>query len=1081
MKTNKITWILFTSLLFFSACSGDQSDVVDINELATTASFDIAAITATKADAIGRGSNKYWAEIPSQKSVTFKLCLMDKTLQIPLQHQKLSIQSPFDTVTKETNTAGCTTFNETFDVDFFNQERLIDYPIEVTGIGGHPGKQRVRLTVNPWSENLNTLVYDQRFDDLPNLRINKDDNLQEAPLKAMNIALSFFNNGFNNDTQSAFYNFRLGHEVYSWRLDLEGNLVQRKLQSGHFQISAELIEERENNFTKISSTTLESVLKAGLIQENLEFHFPRGFQHHPDSRFYLHYTLKPIGLDIKEHTGIFPLASLNGSSEGSLTDLSEFPLELTGAPYKSEAIASKADEQESEIIVNNSGITIASVNVGEGLLLPGEHRLSTQRIRRHPVEICLVDTLSANGNRPLPNTQISLKATQNGIDDSNEERLHQTNINGCFQSYLLLSYDYLSCEKYFEMNYTISIQDGRYRDQNVHGKVAINPFNSADLFYDLNLAQTPPTSTCEAPHLMATQFSYTNEGSVRDGFYINRDLNLTLKKRYSFVFKPQFTRANAYQEIKNPENLYQGKLKIVTSLFAPKNATVDRHDFVEEEWDYLTTSEVIGEIKPDGLIQGDIDLSFHLSEILFLGFQNTLVVSVYPTEGINLKPVHFMVPFHAIVAGGNFTPRLLKLDYSEELAQKTRFTLKRDKKVPGLHTNKNFSLHDQSELSPLERYKKELERLAQKDETSLITGSYEDFNKHLPLDGKDWKGREQFKSTLTKNEFRTLATNIGDIPKSYLSRFCRLFSHVPQKNDRRTIFFGNSNDFIGGEEYQECLKNPSEHIEITPMSFVEEIIGNKLSEEHDGHQFDYYQARFIQDEEGKIRRGNAYFAAYGDRSSIDWGERQSKSIQHSYSYGLEGPSMLFIGTSESHTSAQETYQVKNTAEMRAAFNRYYTSRDLIDLTYNSVTLEFPARMKDCITIRSKTGKKNLYNYCRKDSRIKRMQETWFFIGDTNTQNHGVLSDGNIVGDSNRQQVIRGKQNFNLLWDAYETEDALLVVEELGTVTVGDAFTKYINREKGLIPFENKYDHSFPGMMIPVSHEPTRSCNGCQDP
>jgi hypothetical protein len=138
-------------------------------------------------------------------------------------------------------------------------------------------------------------------------------------------------------------------------------------------------------------------------------------------------------------------------------------------------------------------------------------------------------------------------------------------------------------------------------------------------------------------------------------------------------------------------------------------------------------------------------------------------------------------------------------------------------------------------------------------------------------------------------------------------------------------------------------------------------------------------------------------------------------------------------------------------------------------------------MKDCITIRSKTGKKNLYNYCRKDSRIKRMQETWFFIGDTNTQNHGVLSDGNIVGDSNRQQVIRGKQNFNLLWDAYETEDALLVVEELGTVTVGDAFTKYINREKGLIPFENKYDHSFPGMMIPVSHEPTRSCNGCQDP
>jgi hypothetical protein len=191
--------------------------------------------------------------------------------------------------------------------------------------------------------------------------------------------------------------------------------------------------------------------------------------------------------------------------------------------------------------------------------------------------------------------------------------------------------------------------------------------------------------------------------------------------------------------------------------------------------------------------------------------------------------------------------------------------------------------------------------------------------------------------------------------------------------------------------------------------------------------------------------------------------------------------MLFVGSSERHSKVEETYKVKNTAEMRAAFNRNYTSRDIIDLTYNSLTLEFTVRKRDCITLRSKKNVPIAYNFCRKRARMSRVDETWFFIGDTNLERHGIISDGNLKGDRNRNQVVRGQQNFNLMWDDFEKDDALLVVREIGTITPGDAFDKYISKEKGLIPFENRYDHSFPGMMLPFSHKPTSSCNDCPDP
>ncbi|MCR9205220.1 MAG: hypothetical protein NXH75_11615, partial [Halobacteriovoraceae bacterium] len=292
---------------------------------------------------------------------------------------------------------------------------------------------------------------------------------------------------------------------------------------------------------------------------------------------------------------------------------------------------------------------------------------------------------------------------------------------------------------------------------------------------------------------------------------------------------------------------------------------------------------------------------------------------------------------------------------------------------------------------------------------------------------------------------------------------------------------GQTTPELGGDNFKNCQENPDQYIELVPMSFIENILGNQNEVQVDNRDHNYYKARFKRDEEGKIRRGNAFFAAYGDRSSINWGERKATGLERSYSYGSEavGLSMLFVGASESYTSSEEKFRVVNTAEMKAAFNRNYTSRDVIDLTYNSLTLGVTVEKRDCVTITSKKKIPLAYQICRNSSRKSPLQETWFLISDTNMEKHGIISDGNLPGDKNRSQVIRGQQNFNILWDKFESNDTYLLVKEVGTRTAGDAYQKYLTRDN-ILPFESQYDHSFPGMIIPATHKPTTSCNDCPD-
>ena len=1085
-------------LSLFVACS--KSEIKDKSFLATTSTFDVHQITPIATSTIKEKSKSPWSEIPFKRIVTFKSCIFDVALQIPIQNESISIKTPINEHLSKTNSLGCFSWNEEFKFAFLSQERLLDYPVKVSLNRGGEGNRSIDIKINPWSEKLNEVLFDSRFQGIPQfeeLPLSPNGEVVNTSFTLQDININFLPGVYDSEKSTALFSFNLSSSIIGNRRDLQGDIKNFKIQRGVFNLKISLIEQLGDEFKKVAETVQQISPIAGKIQESLNFYINRGFQNHPDSSFYLYFELTPKGLSKRyfknnrfpPHKGIMPLTGLIGSTQGVLEPLKDFPSKLFTAPLKSDLILenerdSKTDIPAGDLQRENFVIQISRVSLRPGLLLNEglqSNIASSSRVRRIPTEICLVDTLNHASGKPLPQTRVNFQAFQNVSNESSEDKLIKdteekreaiTSINGCFQSFLLLTYDYLGCEKFYELNYEIEVLEGRYQGLKTKGKMAINPYINQDFFYDLNLAATPPKTQCEAPQLTAKNFSYKAEGNKREGFKINKFLHLSLVKNYSFHFNPTFFRGTSYQEVESHLPLYFGDYEMTISLFSPKKTDIDYYNFNSNDWYYLTSSKGNYSVNQQGQVMGEFTLPLHLSQTLSLSYKNLLIVELRP-KNLNLKPFLFSVPFYALAPGADLkTNPIRNLSLTKDVLKRKANDLKVGFKVPGLHSQFRQSVN--TNHSPLSMYQKLMKINGKKVNSNFKFQhlNLNQYNNFPPLEKKDWlsfdkKKIKEFKTQLSFNELRALSENNGKTPKRIINRFCRLFYKLPssKKNKDNT--------------YNECIKDPHNYLDVAPMSFVEEILGKKYKTSYSEREYSYFRPIFKEDEEGRIKRGNAFFAAYGDRSSVNWGKTNAEIYSRSYSYGMEmhGLRMLFVSAQEGYTLEEQRFKTVNTAEMKAAFNRNYTSRDVVDLGFNSLTLGMNVLQKDCITITSKKEVPIAYQLCRDKAQKKQLNETWFLISDTNVEYHGIISDGNLPGDNNRNQIIRGQENFNMLWDRFETNDTYLIVKEIGEKFEGDAFQKYINRDNGM-PFESNFDHSFPGMTIPVSHRPTTSCNDC---
>jgi hypothetical protein len=1061
----KIRGLLFISLslLFLISCSND--DIADRQEEKNLSTFQVLRIKSTSTEKFATGRASEWSQLSNRNFVRINVCFRDAAFDEPVKQEMFEIKTPLATFTELAGDDGCLTWNEVVPYTYCAPQKYLDYPIQITGLSTHQGQVRIPLAINPWEKDQKAILdlrYDKSvFDINQSVLSAKDMNdlCTQPHYRLTKLNLVRINNTSNSTSSNLYYDFDLRIELK--KIAKDGTPEYEVLKNGLFQAHIRLVEVKEDREYLIS--------KSDNILLNFEDKNARG-----------HAVFEiPKNIDLKHqnpyvlYMEIFPLKNkLFGSSNAKIhlknlnSSIGLRPQMLEGAGpvnlLEKETSEEKFDET-GEYSRNDRGVEITSVKLKPGSITNPEAWDSLLRVRSVRASICLNDNTDT---QPIPLTKTELKVT---IEKN--QQTYETDSNGCIYPQFEHAYNIFECEKFYTKVVKIDVLSGRHKGAKKAAEVAFNPHNPDDFSYHLDKERVPDRINCKAPQVDIADMTYYNDSIHKDRFYLNKLLHLSYTKKFEFSFEPKLNTFGSYQGKRELLPITTGSLSVKAYLLVPRSAEVDYHNPNWDNFEILSATSFRASPKRNGKVDLSINFPFLFSDSQYLVYKNLLVLEIESKDQGDLSSGQYILPFYT----DSDKPRTVSVDQIDNklpekwLSKANNWINKKIKVQPLSNTAKR---------SPIDIYRGQFEAkgLGSKVKRMSLTGTRGAFNNFPPINDIWQKGRgknkDEFYTSITKGEMRSLTTMPGPTSNGLLKKFCRAFYPLPSTKRTLNYFQGIKISHIGSEDFKDCMKHPNRHIERIPLTHIDRFLGK-------GDSDSLYKAKFITDDKGDIQKGEAFFAAYGDRSSVNLGDRTSELHATQVSYGLEGPAPYYIGLNQSTTWSYEMYQMKNNAKMYAAFKRDYISRK-IDLIYNSLTLQMSAYVKHCVALIPKRGSPVQLHLCRDKAPLQKLQETWFFIGDSSADQSSIISDGNRPSDGFQSQLIRGQFNYNRLWSRYEKENVLLVMKQINKVDPSDAFHSYLDRYKGDIPYQNYVDNSFPGLFIPPAHTPINSCNGCQD-
>jgi hypothetical protein len=305
---------------------------------------------------------------------------------------------------------------------------------------------------------------------------------------------------------------------------------------------------------------------------------------------------------------------------------------------------------------------------------------------------------------------------------------------------------------------------------------------------------------------------------------------------------------------------------------------------------------------------------------------------------------------------------------------------------------------------------------------------------------------EAKKNKLAFHNFKAMTQIDSTTPRSIRNKLCDMvYSGV-------TEYFKRS----------DCKENFEEFIHIQGAQHVVDTV--KLDEYQIENNVS--KAQMIpgsEENQGGLNRGYAFMAAKGYRASEAWGKSDSLTESISASLYYDGPPSVFLltaGVTKSHSTFTENVNAK----MHMMFTRTFTTLTPVKLDYNSITVNFKAHVKRCFVMTDIKKKVHNYHVCSDKPHRKSISEKWYFIGESDAQKHGVLTDGVEVGEKANLKVIRGERNFKKIWSMFESEDTKTVIAEMKDFNLGEKFLEYKKNNTLNIGMETSKSSSFPGLL-----------------
>ena len=1026
---------LLMIIALVSSCSNDIEDKTKQLKNATFSATRVVAYSTLPTKL------KNWSDFQSGNHIELMTCIKNKGINAPVVNDQFTVYSPGNGPAQKTSDEnGCIYWGLYKNFDFLTREHYAPYTIKIVGSGKHKGRLTIPLAINPWKDTSNT-IKDLRFDQLASRHIQKTlQPPEESNLHIKSTKISYKKGVFQN-LANLSRNYTLSYDISLWptykRIGLDKELIEESFKEGTFNVTLSLMEKipSSGQYFNISTTEQIVAIKNGFINTPVTFvihpqHWPRG-----SSLLEMFIQLTPI--DGPDSLGSFHGAvSMKNMAQNNHDAPAHFSPNFNYAVKTSQFRLNPDEPHEPR---HDFIFEIDSIRAEYGALTSDNYKKSSQKILKSKLRLKLVSPFKQD---IIQKTRFLVTVYDpDGNPDLAPERMASIDSNGVLESYALIKYNAYNCSQWLPYKIKIQAVNGQINGLEKERNILFNPWDKANFFYD-TARQNPPSQTeCTFPQTHVAEVEYSNEELDRENFHLDKYLNLSIRKFYNINFKPLLKTISSHQQEAPPQPITYGKFILRLDLYAPKTAKVSYRNPNLDNFAYITSAEK--EVRIDeGIINENMGMPFYIDETVVLSYKNIIAITLTPKDEPFLRPATRFFHFypqeikkktHTLpLKNYQLKPNALK---TLNHIRKTGFRL-----PPGL-LNSNL-------ISPLRLFKTWLFG------KSTANNSYMDLQQlNQTLDSLN-----DTKYSLPPLEQERLLYEPDKLAKQTLNKLCPLF--YTKEEDVKL---------------EKCLANPELHIKRRPNHHVMDIITTKTIQDLAGNEITVPIGTYKEGVNGTLQVGNRFSNSAGIRSHNGSGNRFTRTVQRHFDWGIKSPGFIGSGYGNSYAEQEMDYEANAHSQMATSFNFGYAEIKQNTLSFNSLALEFEAKIVPCFAASSRTKPDAIFYICDKKPRYTRMVEQWYFVADLSKKNNQFIADPGRIGDSRGPRIIRGRFNFNRFW-VRVIEKSSLSIHRTALYPSKNDFVKQhifqIQKSKNRLfdkVHSDGYDF-FPGMYTPSSME-----------
>ena len=999
-QTTALGILWFLGLLSVLGCS---KDIVDKTFSSEASVFEIGRVVAySTLPTIKKG----WSDFKTGNYIDLVACLKNKGINAPLLNDTFSVSTPNGRFLAKSDENGCIRWGDYHAFHFIGQEHYRSYNIIIEGIGRHKGRYSIPLAVNPWKDNAQA-VKDLRFDQLaPKYLISKTHNKNPVPIHVKDIKVAY-EEGYLKDleTYSVVYNVSLWPTFK--RFGLDQNIIETPFKEGFFNLEFILLEKTPKNseYFQIAKTKKNISIQNSFLNTAITFNIKPNNWPKATSLLKVLVKISPIGSAprLEPFQGMITMNDmLKNNHSTPIRIISEF----------------------SDHIISRTGFTqthrddfvfeIDEVSAQYGVLVDKNYNKKPNKILRSKIKIRLSGALQ---KEILRNTNFSVTVINEDGQEDGSKRIVEVDSKGNLETYALIHYNVYNCEHWFPLKIKIEAVSGQFKGLKKERTIAVNPWNKTDFFYDIKRQGPPPQSSCILPKVHIAKVKYINQEIDQNNFYLDRYLNLSIRKFYRIIFQPQLKIFSSHLQETTLAPIMYGNFTLRWDLYTPKKSQVDYQNIHFDDFTYITSAEKDISVK-DGIVDERIALPFYIEETISLSYKNLVVLTLVPKDGPYLQPATRHFAFYAKDA-----------HRERETRELTNYRLKpKDLKVLNHIRLTGFKIppgFNNEELpSSIELYKQYLQNTRdERTETMFITP--DELTYLLKDTSHDFYDPEY--PEITKLDYNRLFFGDSPLPSSILKKICPFFYSPTQNKD-----------------LLDCFESPHKHIDRIPMTHILDIVDRKKVTNINGRVLNIPHATFIKDQKSTIRLGKRFSVSLGSRSSEGMGKKSSFGHYEGYSWGLNIPVSLYFNIGGSYSKDNELFKRNISSQMSTVFSFNYADIKQLALSLNAIKLRFNAKVVSCFSIFPKRPSVSVRAHVCQKERYAKVEEEWFFVADLAKENNQIISDPARIGDSDGPMLIRSRFNFNRFWNKIQRKSISSTKNFLSDIDQNNAIKKHLS-------------------------------------